>query len=125
MSLRSSTPYNILAAWSALLSWSKLFVDFVAEEQAQLQKKYDTLKVEVDKRDQDIKRLQKNLKEAESTLVFWDLVFTRTIVTPCKAWRIEVVYSFCHWHAVWQENSMVTCSIIVWFSCVEVFVFQI
>ena len=60
-------------------SWSKLFVDFVAEEQAQLQKKYDTLKVEVDKRDQDIKRLQKNLKEAESTLVFWDLVFTRTL----------------------------------------------
>ena len=40
-----------------------------AEEQAGLQKKLDALKLEVEKRDQDIQQLQRSLKEAESILV--------------------------------------------------------
>ena len=51
-----------------------------AEEQAELQKKHDALKLEVEKRDQDIKRLQKNLKEAENILVSCPGV-TFTLVT--------------------------------------------
>ena len=42
---------------------------FLAQEQAELQKKYDALKAEVDKRDADIKQLQRSLKEAETILV--------------------------------------------------------
>lgn len=42
---------------------------FIAEEQGNIQKTIDELKSEVDKRDHDIKSLQKNLKEAETILV--------------------------------------------------------
>ena len=42
---------------------------FSAQEQAELQKKYDALKAEVDKRDTDIKQLQRSLKDAETVLV--------------------------------------------------------
>ena len=45
------------------------FFQFLAQEQAELQKKYDALKAEVDKRDADIKQLQRSLKEAETILV--------------------------------------------------------
>ena len=41
----------------------------LASEQAEIQKTTDELKVEVNKRDTDIKNLQKNLKEAETILV--------------------------------------------------------
>ncbi|XP_064615269.1 mediator of RNA polymerase II transcription subunit 4-like [Liolophura sinensis] len=40
----------------------------LAEEQGNIQKTIDELKAEVDKRDHDIKNLQKNLKEAETIL---------------------------------------------------------
>lgn len=42
---------------------------FVAAEQAEIQKTIDELRTEVDKRDAEIKHLQKNLKEAETILV--------------------------------------------------------
>lgn len=42
---------------------------FSATKQAEVQKTIDELKHEVDKRDLDIKILQKNLKEAENVLV--------------------------------------------------------
>ena len=45
------------------------YFQFLAQEQAELQKKYDALKAEVDKRDTDIKQLQRSLKEAETILV--------------------------------------------------------
>jgi hypothetical protein len=41
----------------------------LADEQAQIQRIMDALKQEVDKRDGEIKNLQKNLKEAETILV--------------------------------------------------------
>lgn len=44
-------------------------VCFVAKEQGEVQKKFDALKQEVDKRDQDIKQLQRSLKDAENILV--------------------------------------------------------
>ena len=40
-----------------------------AEEQAKIQKVMDALKQEVDKRDAEIKNLQRSLKEAETILV--------------------------------------------------------
>ncbi|KAK7090968.1 mediator of RNA polymerase II transcription subunit 4-like [Littorina saxatilis] len=40
----------------------------LAEEQAQIQKLMDSLKLEVDKRDSEIKNLQRSLKEAETIL---------------------------------------------------------
>lgn len=40
----------------------------LAEEQAKIDKKMDTLKAEVERQDQDINRLQKQLKEAEQIL---------------------------------------------------------
>lgn len=40
-----------------------------AEEQAQIQKVMDSLKLEVDKRDTEIRNLQRSLKEAETILV--------------------------------------------------------
>ena len=42
---------------------------FAAKKQAEIQRTIDELKKEVDKRDQDIRILQKNLKEAENVLV--------------------------------------------------------
>lgn len=42
---------------------------FLAAEQAEIQKTIDELRTEVDKRDAEIKHLQKNLKEAETILV--------------------------------------------------------
>lgn len=41
----------------------------LAQEQEDIQKKMDALKKEVDKQDEEIKVLQKNLKEAEHILV--------------------------------------------------------
>ena len=40
-----------------------------AEEQARIQKVMDALKLEVDRRDAEIKNLQRNLKDAETILV--------------------------------------------------------
>ena len=54
-----------------------VYVFFTAEEQAELQKKHDALKSQVDKCDQQITNLQKHLKEAESILVCvcsWHLI---------------------------------------------------
>lgn len=41
----------------------------LASEQEEIQKKIDSLKDEVDKQDEEIKQLQKHLKEAEHVLV--------------------------------------------------------
>jgi len=41
----------------------------VAQEQGEKQKELDVLREEVQKRDQDVKQLQRNLKEAENVLV--------------------------------------------------------
>ena len=50
------------------------FVEFllfylIAKQQTEVQKRLNSLKAEVDKRDQDIKQLQRGLKDAESVLV--------------------------------------------------------
>jgi hypothetical protein len=42
---------------------------FTAAEQAEIQKTIEELKTVVDRRDAEIKHLQKNLKEAETILV--------------------------------------------------------
>ena len=44
-------------------------ISFKAKKQAEIQRTIDELKREVDKRDLDIRILQKNLKEAENVLV--------------------------------------------------------
>ena len=46
-----------------------LFPFLSAKKQAEIQRNIDDLKREVDKRDLDIRILQKNLKEAENVLV--------------------------------------------------------
>ena len=46
-----------------------MFASIVAKKQAEIQRTIDDLKREVDKRDLDIRILQKNLKEAENVLV--------------------------------------------------------
>jgi len=46
-----------------------MYMFITAGKQAEVQKTIDELKHEVDKRDRDIKILQKNLKEAENVLV--------------------------------------------------------
>ena len=52
-----------------MLIFFLFFIIFLAEEQMEIQKITDDLKLEVDKRDTDIKNFQKNLKEAETILV--------------------------------------------------------
>ena len=48
--------------------------------QVDVQKRLDALKVEVDKRDQDIKQLQRGLKESENILVSpWFSLFSRSL----------------------------------------------
>ena len=46
-----------------------IFASVIAKKQAEIQRTIDDLKREVDKRDLDIRILQKNLKEAENVLV--------------------------------------------------------
>lgn len=72
---------RFLSNYNQILSWRASYFQFPAQEQAELQKKYDALKAEVDKRDADIKQLQRSLKEAENILV--------CILT---VWMFEVAY---------------------------------
>lgn len=58
---------NIILLHVSIKCHIKLYI--VAAEQAEIQKTIDELRTEVDKRDAEIKHLQKNLKEAETILV--------------------------------------------------------
>lgn len=62
------TVYRMLDYENKILI-TRFFFFITAKEQEELQKKYDALKEEVDKRDREIRQLQQNLKDAENILV--------------------------------------------------------
>ena len=55
----------------AVVSHSLFCYRCAATLQAETQKRFESLRVEVEKRDNDIRQLQRSLKESEGLLVSW------------------------------------------------------